>query len=282
MGMRDDIIKVAQTNPETRRYLVPLLREAAVDKEAIEFDTPKALRRYLQQHPNADKSKHTVKKQDDSPPKAEDLKGQLTHFFAKVKGAAKDVVDAVKAAPQTVQQLFVDPKHREKFFGGMAHKIDQAPKDVVKKIFHAAGKEIHEIKHAVKAAKKLFKKPPPGPFSKEDKRALYSAGAYVVGAMLAAIPPAGTAIAAAGVLGHSFAMHVGLKAVHGLLDTGFLHYEWAHEVFHVVTHISADKNEDEELTEGLVRVISDVMKNLTDEDMEKILAGGEKPDDDED
>ena len=229
MGMRDDIIKVAQTNPETRRYLVPLLREAAVDKEAIEFDTPKALRRYLHHHPNADKTKHTVKKQDDSPPKAEepeepkDLKGQLTDFFSKVKGAVKGVVDAVKAAPQNVEQLFVDPKHRKQFFGGMAHKIDKAPKDVVKKIFKAAGKEIHEIKHAVGAAKKLFKKPPPGPFSKEDKKALYAAGAYVASALLVAIPPAGTAIAAAGALGHSFDMHVGCKAVHGLLDTGCLH-----------------------------------------------------------
>lgn len=281
MGIRDEIIRVARNNPETRRHLVPLIREASSDKEAMIFDTDKELRRYLQQHPNADKSKHHVKKKQDSTPSPpmKDLKGKLTSFFDKVKGAKDTVVKAIQGAPAEVQQMFVDPEHRKKVLGDMSKSIVDSSKSLAKKISTAAGKEVHEIKHAIGAAKKLFKSPP-DKLSKEDKKALYAAGAYVAGAVIAATPPVGTVLAAASALGHSFAVHVGMKAIHSLMDHGFTHYEWAEHVFHLVEHVSAEKDENAELAEGLARVVADVLKNLTDEDMEKILSGGEMPDED--
>lgn len=288
--LRSALMKLAADVPETRRHLVPLLRDASAHKEAIEFDTESALRKYLRRHPDADKSKHTVKKtespstlkDDDKKDKAapsKDLKGKLTSFFDKVKGAKDTVVKAIQAAPAEVQQMFVDPDHRKKVLSDMSESIVDSSKSLAKKISGAAGKEVHEIKHAVGATKKLFKKPP-GPLSKQDKKSLYAAGAYVAGAVIAATPPVGTALAAASALGHSFAVHVGMKAIHSLMDHGFTHYEWAESVFHLVEHVSAENDENAELAEGLARVVADVLKNLTDEDMEKILSGGEMPDED--
>jgi transposase len=57
--LRKQVIKLAHDVPELRVHLVPMLREA------MEFDTPEALKKYLKEHPDADKSKHHVKK--DSP-----------------------------------------------------------------------------------------------------------------------------------------------------------------------------------------------------------------------
>jgi hypothetical protein len=275
MNIRKEIIRIARENPETRRHLVPLLR-----KEAIEFGTNKELQRYLRQHPNADKTKHTVTKSEapkgEDPPK--DSGGSFQDFVSKVKGAKQSIVDAVKKAPQEVQQIFTDSEHRKQFLGDVASNVKKSPKAVAMRIIKSAKSEVHEIKHAVGAAKKLFKKPP-GPFSKEDKKALYSAGAYVAGAMLAAVPP-GTMIAAASALSHSFAMHIGIKAVSKLMDDGFLHFEWAETLFHALHVVASEKDEQGEMTEGLVRVIADVLGNLTDEDMVKILSGVDMPDED--
>jgi hypothetical protein len=56
--LRKQVIKLAHEVPELRVLLVPMLREA------MEFDTPEALKKYLKEHPDADKSKHHVKKQE--------------------------------------------------------------------------------------------------------------------------------------------------------------------------------------------------------------------------
>jgi hypothetical protein len=54
MALREQMIKLAKDNPELRKHLVPIL------KEAMEFPTQKALKKYLDDHPDADKSKHKV------------------------------------------------------------------------------------------------------------------------------------------------------------------------------------------------------------------------------
>lgn len=59
---------------------------------ATEHDSPEALKKYLHEHPDADKSKHTVKK-DKSESKDEDEEfGEYPDFG----GAAKQILDAVK------------------------------------------------------------------------------------------------------------------------------------------------------------------------------------------
>ena len=50
-------------NPSLRADLLPLL------KVGMEFDTKEQLEKYLKEHPDADKSKHSVKKQEEKPKK---------------------------------------------------------------------------------------------------------------------------------------------------------------------------------------------------------------------
>lgn len=58
-SLRSAVIKLAHANPELRPHLLPILKEASVDKTAMEFSTKGALDAYLKAHPNADKNKHT-------------------------------------------------------------------------------------------------------------------------------------------------------------------------------------------------------------------------------
>lgn len=81
--LRKAIQKLAHGNPPLRAVLVPLLRQAT------EFPSDKALKDYLHDHPNADKSKHSVKENDDVTKKLDDK--------ALVDGVSKDkeVMDVV-------------------------------------------------------------------------------------------------------------------------------------------------------------------------------------------
>jgi hypothetical protein len=56
--LRSNLIRLAYQQPELRKDLLPLLRQA------MEFDSKEALSKYLSEHPKADKSNHSVKKSD--------------------------------------------------------------------------------------------------------------------------------------------------------------------------------------------------------------------------
>ena len=295
MSIRKAIIKLAHDEPELRKVLVPLLRDASQDKEAMIFPNPGALRKYLSDHPDADRSNHTVdpkwkpkhphKEEPGWEKDEEQWTAKLTKFVGEAKGAKTEIVEAVKKAPAEVHQIVLSGEHRSKFLSGVADKIKAAPRALAERIKQAAKKEVHEMVHAVKALPKLLKVPP-GPFSVQDQHAFYAAGAYVASAALAMVPP-GTALMAAGMFGKSFAMHVGIKAVHELLDVGFIHFEWAETVFKVIEHATKlakeddkdDKKPDDDvantaLLEGLARIIQGILdKGMTEADMKKIMAG---------
>ena len=268
---------------------------AFIQKNAIEFPTEDALKKYLEDHPDADPEKHSVQKskkdegKKDEGKKDEGLLHKLkTKVFSLLKdiGATSDIRTALTDVEPEVQKAFLDTDQYNTTFGKICARIEHRSKKLVSAISNSIHKEVHEIKHAVHASKKLLRKPP-GPFSKEDKGAFYSAGAYVAGTLLAAIPPGG-ALMAAGALGKSFAMHIGIKAASLVLDKGFTHFEWAETLLHGVHHVaSKDKNrsEDDRLREALVRAlvetIPDVLRNLTDEDRKMILRGELPKDKDE-
>jgi len=66
--------RIASEHPETRKHLVPILREA------MDFPSEKALKDYLKEHPDADKSKHHVKKQKGNEKLKSNLKDVLRTF----------------------------------------------------------------------------------------------------------------------------------------------------------------------------------------------------------
>lgn len=293
--LRNRVIRLAHRRPELRGHLVPILRRHAADyNEYVERkkkDGEKPLSRDdwdARVNGPSEKPKEESGAKDSEAPK-ESLRSRLTGMFSKIKGAAKSVVDSVKKAPENVQKFVVDSAFRKKAISDMVKGVKKTPEKLAKHVLKQAKHELKELKHAAKAGRKLFKKPP-GPFTKEDKAALYAAGAYVAKSIVATMPPHGAAIMAAGAIGASFGMHVGIKSIHHVMDKGFTHFEWAESVFHVLHHVVASKQAAEgdddkaeaEFIEGLTRVVLDMMdQGISDEDMEKIMADVEVPKDED-
>ena len=61
MSLLDKVIKLAHDNPETRKYLVPIIRKNAVKT----WTDPEAMRKYLQEHPDANPKMHELVKPDE-------------------------------------------------------------------------------------------------------------------------------------------------------------------------------------------------------------------------
>lgn len=111
--LRAQLTRLAHANPAIRPHILPILT-------AREFPTQEALKDYLQEHPNADPSKHTVKDQGESRPKDEGSEG-------KGRGRVKVRIDEQKlkerkpkvesedltAYPPDVEADDLNPEHRE-------------------------------------------------------------------------------------------------------------------------------------------------------------------------
>ena len=78
--MLGKLIRIAHDNPETRADLLPIIREA------MEHKSPEAMKKYLQDHPKADRSKHHVGK----PSPAGKLRNELSDDMKKKKKPEPD------------------------------------------------------------------------------------------------------------------------------------------------------------------------------------------------
>ena len=255
-----------EVKPESDRITAGELGEELTGKlasrVAMQFDSKDALDKYLEDHPGADRANHSVKKS---------IKNSIKDFLSKSK-VKPELEKAIQEAPPEVHEILTSSDKRKEAFKGIATAIHESGKKISKKIQESAHKELHEIKHAVKAAQKILRKPPQ-PITKEDRRALYAAGAYVAGAAIATIPPGG-ALMAAGALGKAFALHVGIKAVHDLLDRGFVHFEWGEHVLHGLQHVASEDDAEEMLFEHLTAHVTHQIANLPD--LDSILSPPEK------
>lgn len=230
---------------------------------AMQFDTKEALDKYLKEHPGADRALHSVKS----------IKEAISRLFRKHE-VKPEMAKDIEAAPAEVHDILTSADKRKESLAKISQGIQKSGKAVAKRIQESAHKELHEIKHAIKAAKKLLRKPPE-PISKEDRGALYAAGAYVAGAAIATIPPGG-ALMAAGALGKAFALHVGIKAVHDLLDRGFVHFEWGEHIIHGIQHLAAEQDAEQALFEHLTAHVTHQLSLVDDKSIENILKSPEK------
>lgn len=300
MSLRAETIRLAHQHPELRAHLLPLL----VDRVAKEFPSAEALKEYLKEHPNADPANHTVKKPSEGEGKGDSDEGgeyedvpewasletKTKGFLGKIKGLSKSMVKAVANAPKKVQQIVSDPEARKEALTSMATAVKKSPKVIANSVYEGAKKELKELKHAGHALGKVLRKPPEE-WTKEDKKAVYGAAVYVAGAAVAAA--GGGPLVAAGALGRSFALRVGAKAMHNIIDTGFTYFEAAetsahglHHVLHVMEHMHLAADEDEklqqaliaELTAAVTKVLADGISN---EEMEEILKGDAEVDPDD-
>jgi hypothetical protein len=299
MSLRSDTIRLAHDNLVLRPYLLQVLRQAR------EFPSQEALDAYLSEHEKAEPEKHWVRKEEpaksdepgakddapaEEPAKKEEPKkapSKLDGFLSRIRGVSKSMLDSVTKAPPRVKAFVAEKSSRDELTKAVAEAVRKTPKKVVDSVWAGARKEVHEIKHAGEAVKKVLRKPPQA-WDKKDKKAVYAAAVYVAGAVLSAA--GGGPVMAAGAVGKSFALHVAAKAMHHVIDHGFTHLEaaeWAshgaEHLLHVVEHLHLAGDEDDDLQRGLIEHLTVAVgavldEGVSDDDMESILKGTKEPD----
>ena len=90
-SLREAVIRLASENPELRKHLIPLLRKTAMD-----FDTPEAMKKYLDEHPDADRSKHKVKEEQEDQPEKKEPAGEKPAKAHKKTTVKKNTLKNVK------------------------------------------------------------------------------------------------------------------------------------------------------------------------------------------
>jgi len=286
MDLRTELVRLAHTVPGTRRHIVPVLRRTAasypeyVERKRKEGEQPLPEEDWRKRVEGADDDPEGAEKAVESPPAKLSLRQRTLNLLKSMKPHPK-IVEAIKKAPDQVQRLITDEEHRAKAMSSMAKGLKKSPQAVLSRVLNSAKSEVKELKHAGMALRKgvgcKFKC-----LDRKDKSAIYSAGVYVAGTVLAMFPPGGPLVAA-GALGKSFASHVGLKAINGMIDSGFLHFEALETGHQVLSHIlgsahhivgketKRDSDEDLMLAALTGYVIKEIEKGLSDEDIEKIL-----------
>jgi hypothetical protein len=229
------------------------LRVAARYQRAFEFSSPEALKKYLHDHPDADKSKHTVKKPGEHEKKPEgEAKDEHEHEHEhkdehkdkKPKSSWKDVMKGLSSkaksflasAPEKVQKFVHDEEFRFKTLMSAHKSITEAPTKFVKNAWDAAKEEVHEFKEAGQGVSAWMKGKP---MSKHQKAAFRKVATHVAiataaGALGAGIG-AGAGLLAKGVMGSfisSTAKKIAIKAVVKRLE----HLPTFEEIAHIGHH----------------------------------------------
>lgn len=129
--LRSSMIRLAHSNESLRPHLLPLL------KEAMDFDTPEALAKYLKDHPGADKSNHHVKKQE-AAPAGDDGHGKKHKTV--LHKALHHTMHMVTEPFHVAKKLWTSPEARKNL------------KDSFKKAFHTEAKETKHLGQTIKDA----------------------------------------------------------------------------------------------------------------------------------
>ena len=118
-------------------------------KLGMEFGTQEALDEYLKEHPDADKSKHSVKeKKEKKDPTEVQEKPSLGKFLSSIKGMTRAMGDSLRKAPEELQKFVSDPEERQKVLSSMGAKLKSAPKEIGKDLLRAAKEHVQEYKTA--------------------------------------------------------------------------------------------------------------------------------------
>ena len=154
--LRSNLIRVASELPkgsDERKKVLALI------KESMEHDSPEALKKYLKDHPDADKSKHTVKK-DDGGEKKDDGGGEKKEISKEQAAAAKGLKDTMSSGAAKR----IKPEIREKLTKGIEQmEKTGTPPDDLRKTFREAldsllpGRKIPAVKEVMTALKSQFK-----------------------------------------------------------------------------------------------------------------------------
>lgn len=257
--------------------------------QAIEFSSPETLKKYLQDHPNADRSKHTVKKpggegKEDHGHGKEDHGGEdhgdghggheekpKKSWKEALSGLSSKAKEFFQSAPKNVKRFAEDDAYRRGALMKAHEALTTAPEKATKQLIHTLKEEIHEYKEAAGAVKDLAsgKK-----LNKHQKHALKTA-AFHVGLTLAATALTTSGVGAgAAVFAKSMARHVALKAVGSMFEKAHILDEIGHVghgVKHILDKLAAKKEKGEEGPEG-DRLLLDFIRALVAKEMEGLDA----------
>ncbi len=223
----DNPMDVTHMNGQAVQKLASLLRVVArFQRQAFEFPSEKALEEYLHEHPQADKSKHTVKEHEEkgAPEKKPDSKPEggkgdekkPKSWGERLKNLSEKAKKFVEAAPKALKEFIEDPKKREQTIANVVENLRSAPGKIVDRVVDAAKEEVHEFKEAGHGLSKVMsgKKP-----SEEESKAIKKVALHMTIAITAAaLSSGGAPFVAAGAFGKSLIRKVAMKAVKKSLE----------------------------------------------------------------
>lgn len=270
-----------------------ILRVAArFQKDAREFTSPEALREYLHDHPNADKSKHTVAKpgkdkdhgdEGGGEPKEHDEHGDdhkeapKKSWKDRLKGLSEKATNFVKNAPKAVHKFIEDDSFRRKSLQTAHKALMEAPEKFAKSAIDTVKHEVKEYKEAGQGIAAMMKGQKMNP---HQKKALKTVATHMaIGIAAAALTATGGPLAAAGVFGKGLAKHVAMKSVSNMLGHAHVLEELGHighGVKHLMEHLAAEKKKpsvDEVIQNLVVAAVAKELEGLSDEDIKKALEG---------
>jgi len=266
-------------------------RVASKFVEARGFSSPDALKEYLKDHPNADKSKHYVEKEEKGEKEAPEKKeekgdhgddhgghGPKKSLMDRIKSLPAKAKKFVETAPKTVQKFLTDESFRKETIDTAKKVLKELPEKTVKAARDAVKHEAHEFKAAAEGIHTVLKG---GKMTKEQKKAvkvvafdvaLTVAVAAVSGGLGAGLK--GMAAKSAAVFSKSTAKKIALNTVtHGLGNAVTLEEldHLGHGILHMIKHAEEGKKgkpDDRDLMVAYItKLVHDEMGKLSDDDL---------------
>lgn len=233
---------------------------------AKEFSSPEALKEYLHEHPNADKSKHHVQKDhgdkehgEKAPKKS--LKERLKDLSDKAKAFVKD-------APKEVHKFLTDDAHRRKTLMDAHKAVENAPANVVKSVIKTVKHEVEEFKEAGAGVKAVLS----GKKMNDHQKKALKAVAFHVGltVVATALTVTGGPLAGLAAVGKSMAKHVAMKAasnafghLHVLEELGHV----GHGIKHIVEKLAAEDDHEELLVKFVMALVAKELSKIDDDEV---------------
>ena len=220
--------------------------------------------------------------------------GPKKSWSERLKSMGSSVKEFISSAPKQVQKFISDEKFRKKTIQGAVSSLKSAPAKIVSRVVATAKDEIHEFKSAGEGVASLLKG---GKMSGHQKKALKAVGTHLAIGFAAAALTASGPLAAAGVFAKGLVKHIAMKSVAKGMEKIHLFQEMGHighGVHRFFTHMASDdaamgvlrtagKDADPEdvMANFFLAAVAKEMDDLSDEDIEKILVGMGKKDENE-
>jgi hypothetical protein len=270
------------------------------DQTSIEFDSPEAMQKYLQEHPGADKAKHHVKKPGEKPQAEEAPKpeghgehgeGHGEHkaepkktFKQRLESLSQKTKSFLSNAPSEIKKFVSDDAHRRETLQTMHKFVEKIPEKVYSNAKHAIKHEIEEFKTAGQGIKAVLKG---GKMTHEQKHAVKAVAFDAALTLAVSAVTGGLGAGASGLAAHtvsnfakSLAKKLALNTVtHGLghvtkiEELGHFGHGIHHMLEHVLTAAEDEKKGDESdlIMAYISKLLADELKDLDPDTLAEAL-----------